>query len=149
MMISSFLALRHTRPICDLLPVACALMLAGCQFAANSQDELRANAARRYEFDAPGNYQASYKRIADMARQCYAGAAINSAIQVEADLLPDLRRGTVAISANQFGTQYWATSEITPGAQDTTHVVVWNYRHGWDEIGPKFEAWSEGKTSCN
>jgi len=43
-----------------------------------------------------------------MARQCYAVSFFGTATQIEADLLTDQGRATAAISAYQFGTQYWA-----------------------------------------
>ena len=68
--------------------------------------------------------------------------------EVETDLLPDEKRGTVAIAAVQFDVRYWAAAEIVPGQAGNTHVTVWNYVHGWDYIGPPVQKWAAGATKC-
>lgn len=121
--------------------------LAGCHFAANSLQELKDKPATIYQFDAPGNYQANYKLMADAARQCFNQGSLGSSMSVETDLLPDLGRATISVTANQFGEQYWMTSEIVPVGAGT-HVTIWNYQHGWDYVGPLMQKWSNGGTGC-
>lgn len=136
--------LAKSAPVC----VALALPLTGCHFAANSLDELKAQPAAVYQFDAPGNYQVNYKVMADAARHCFNQGSFASSMNVEADLLPDLSRGTISVTANQFGEQYWMTSEIIPTPAGGTQVTVWNYRHGWDYIGLRMQAWASGDKAC-
>lgn len=131
-----------------IVAIAVASLVAGCHFAADSLQELKDKPATIYQFDVPGNYQATYKTLTDAARHCFNQGSFGSSMTVEADLLPDLKRGTISVAANQFGEQYWMTSEIIPTPPGGTHVTVWNYRHGWDYVGPRMKAWAAGDTSC-
>lgn len=128
--------------------VLSSICLMGCIAAADSVDQLKVQAATVYQFDAPGNYQANYKLIADAARHCFTSAAIGSSTYVTADLLPDQNRSTVSVANDMFGEQFVMTSEIVP-AGDNTHVTVWNYSHSGDYLGPMVQKWTAGSKACD
>ena len=123
------------------------LCLAGCAVGAGSINELKTNHARQYDFEIPAHYEDTYLVIAQSTRNCFTGSFGTPAV-LETDLLPETRRGSVAMGSSMNTAWFWA-ADITPTKSGGSHVTVWNYLAGWDWIGPRMRKWTDGDLGCS
>lgn len=125
-----------------LLMVVAALALSGCLPA--SKEALKGEAGGALSFEVPAGYQAVYRHLVPMMRQCMEWAWIGDNTGVRADLFTDTRKAEISVEgANMLlGKRVELVVEIDAVSETASRVTV--YQPGLREIPAYFKRWADG-----
>lgn len=131
---------NHTGNIGALLAM---LLLSGC---ASTVSDLKADHVVKV-VQIEGNYQAIYRNIATMARECLTGERYRWGVQwgVDADLYTDIGTGEVTFySVGPQGRLTGAHAEVRK-VDAGTELSIWARN---ESVGAIFQRWANGYKEC-
>lgn len=130
-----------------LISIPLTALLAGCA-ASTPQEARQMGVERRYLFQVEADYQTAYRRILDVARNCYQ-YPLGTAMQlVNGDLYPDTRSGSITVGLyGALGPSFYQVIDVR-GIDGARSEVVAIFPMGpVDKMGSKVKAWATGTGS--
>lgn len=111
---------------------------------------VRDDHTRKYEFEAPENYQAIYRKIVTAARQCFQTGHISAQTVVQSDLYTDTQAGNISVALHGgLGVSTYLAVDITAVDENRTKIVVYSGLSSWNSGIERVERWALiDSTSC-
>ena len=122
--------------------------LVGC--AASTPDEARQmGPERQYSFKVDNDYQTTYKRVLDAARNCYQGPVGTAMMLVNGDIYSESKSGTVSVGMyGAVGASIYQVIDLKAIDSASTDVTAIFPMGPIEKQGFRVKAWATGSSSA-
>lgn len=122
-------------------------VLTGCA-ATTPQEARNMGPDRQYRFEVEADYQTAYRRIIEVARNCYQANLITASQIVSGDLYPDTKSGTITVGMyGALGPSLYQVIDVR-GLDGSRSEVIATFPLGVvEKHGTKVKAWATGTGS--